>query len=155
MSDRLAVFNGGRVEQVGTPGEVYESPRNSFVAGFVGVSNIVDAELAERLTGRRQPFTIRPEKITIAGTGTPVPDGSVVVDGTVIEAAYLGMYSRYRVDIGEAVLLVASQNLDVDHGSVGAAQSTRVRLFWSLRSCRPLAQEDGAEGVRSPQAPDV
>ncbi|MDH5615341.1 MAG: ABC transporter ATP-binding protein, partial [Acidimicrobiia bacterium] len=131
MSDRLAVFNHGRVEQIGTPADVYESPRNAFVAGFVGVSNVVESAMAARLRGAPEPFTVRPEKITLSDRTVEPPDGTVSVEGTVIEATYLGMYSRYRVDVDGAVLLVASQNLDVDHSEVGAIRGKRVRLFWS------------------------
>ena len=63
MSDRLAVFNHGAVEQVGTPAEVYERPATGFVAGFVGVSNVLDGEAARAIAGDPRPFTIRPEKI--------------------------------------------------------------------------------------------
>ncbi len=65
MSDRLAVFNLGRVEQIGTPEEIYERPATAFVAGFVGASNIIDAEAAERLIGQRRAFSLRPERIRI------------------------------------------------------------------------------------------
>ncbi len=144
MSDRLAVFNHGRVEQVGTPAEVYESPRNPFVAGFVGVSNIVEGALATRLRGNPMPFTVRPEKITLSDPAIDPPEGSVFIDGTVVEATYLGMYSRYRVDVDGAVLLVAGQNLDVDHGEVGATHGRRVRLHWNSRACRPLSESPAA-----------
>ena len=149
MSDRLAVFNHGRVEQIGTPAEVYESPRNAFVAGFVGVSNVIGSAMAARLRGGPEPFTVRPEKIILSDGAVEPPEGTVSVEGTVIEATYLGMYSRYRVDVDGAVLLVASQNLDVDHGEVGAIRGKRVRLFWSERSCRPLAEAaDDDKGPR-------
>jgi putative spermidine/putrescine transport system ATP-binding protein len=65
MSDHLAVFNHGRIEQVGTPEAIYEHPASAFVAGFVGAANIVDAATAERLTGRCQAFSLRPERIRI------------------------------------------------------------------------------------------
>ena len=65
MSDRLAVFNLGRIEQIGTPEQIYERPATAFVAGFVGASNIVDAATAERLVGRRQAFSLRPERIRL------------------------------------------------------------------------------------------
>jgi putative spermidine/putrescine transport system ATP-binding protein len=71
MSDRLAVFNRGRIEQVGTPAEVYERPATGFVAGFVGVSNVLEGAAAEQVAGDRHAFTIRPEKIA---TWTP-PSG--------------------------------------------------------------------------------
>ncbi len=148
MSDRLAVFNHGRVEQVGTPAEVYESPHNAFVAGFVGVSNVVEGELAERLRRAPGAFTVRPEKIALGDPGPPAPTEGISIEGTVVEATYLGMYSRYRVDVGGALLTVASQNLDVDHGTVGASVGRRVRLTWPERACRPLAQETTGDPVR-------
>jgi len=138
MSDRLAVFNEGAVEQVGTPAEVYENPSNAFVAGFVGVSNVIAGTAALRLRGSADAFTVRPEKITLGQPADLVPSGWIAADGEVIEATYLGMYSRYRVDIGDTVLVVASQNLDVDHGAVGATVGTRVRLSWQEKSSRPL-----------------
>ena len=73
MSDRLAVFNHGKVEQVGTPTEVYENPRNAFVAGFVGTSNVISGPLAQRIVGSSKPFTVRPEKISYRGASQPSP----------------------------------------------------------------------------------
>ena len=58
---RIAVFNHGRVEQVGSPAEVYERPATAFVAGFIGVSNVLDGEVAARITGSPQAFTVRPD----------------------------------------------------------------------------------------------
>ena len=75
MSDRLAVFNHGRVEQVGTPSDVYENPRNAFVAGFVGTSNVMSGTLAERIMGSPAPFTVRPEKISIEEPAVSSPVG--------------------------------------------------------------------------------
>ena len=72
MSDRLAVFSRGHIEQVGTPAEVYERPATAFVAGFVGVSNVLEGEAARAITGVDHAFTIRPEKIAIVG---PEDDG--------------------------------------------------------------------------------
>ena len=69
MSDRLAVFNVGRVEQVGSPAEVYERPATAFVAGFIGVSNVLDGEPAARITGSQHAFTVRPEKIALRADG--------------------------------------------------------------------------------------
>jgi putative spermidine/putrescine transport system ATP-binding protein len=118
MSDRLAVFNDGRIEQVGTPAEVYEHPQTEFVAGFVGVSNVLERD------GRR--ITIRPEKIRMsderAGEGEP---------GTVREVVYVGMVTRYVVDLdagGE--LVVVRQNLETSSQEALAEQGKRVRLSW-------------------------
>ena len=63
MSDRIAVFNRGRIEQVGAPADVYERPATRFVAGFVGTSNLLTGAAAEAIVGRRGTFTVRPEKI--------------------------------------------------------------------------------------------
>ncbi len=139
MSDRLAVFNQGRVEQVGTPGDVYENPRNEFVAGFVGVSNIVAGGLAARLIGSEAAFTVRPEKIELLGGDAPSGPGRCVVEGTVVDATYLGAFTRYRVALPETILMVVSQNLDARHRDVSAMVGRSVRLAWDQDSCRPLA----------------
>ena len=72
MSDRLAVFNRGRIEQVGTPADVYERPATAFVAGFVGTSNLLRGEAARTIVGTDGTFTVRPEKIHLGEPGTPV-----------------------------------------------------------------------------------
>jgi putative spermidine/putrescine transport system ATP-binding protein len=122
MSDRLAVFNGGRIEQVGPPSEVYERPANLFVAGFVGVSNVLERE------GRR--FTVRPEKIRILGEGEPV-EGLHVEGGSVSDVSYAGMITRLRVELdagGE--LQVVRQNLETSSEDVLEEQGRSVRLGW-------------------------
>src|SRR5690606_32486335 len=73
MSDRLAVFNHGRIEQVGAPADIYEHPATAFVAGFVGVSNLLEGEVARAIIGSPAAFSIRPEKILIASPAAPVP----------------------------------------------------------------------------------
>jgi putative spermidine/putrescine transport system ATP-binding protein len=141
MSDRLAVFNNGKVEQVGTPSEVYESPRNAFVAGFVGTSNVVTGALAEQIMGSARPFTVRPEKIAIREPGSPIDEGSYGIDGMVTEAIYLGMYTRFRVEVDDAVVLeVASQNAAVDRAEAAEQVGRRVALRWKKTSCRPLEE---------------
>src|ERR1051325_7201174 len=82
MSDRLAVFNLGKIEQIGTPAEVYECPTTGFVAGFVGTSNLISGALAEKLTGSAQTFSIRPEKIRITDVGESITPDMCSVAGT-------------------------------------------------------------------------
>jgi putative spermidine/putrescine transport system ATP-binding protein len=118
MSDRLAVFNEGGIEQLGTPAEVYEHPQTEFVAGFVGVSNIVERD------GRR--ITIRPEKIRMTDES-----GGAGEAGTVREVVYVGMVTRYVVDLdagGE--LVVVRQNLETSSQEALSEQGKRVRLSW-------------------------
>jgi len=131
MSDRIAVFNHGQSEQVGTPAEIYEHPATSFVAGFVGVSNLVSGEAARRLTGDAETFSIRPEKIRLSDPGVDVPPGMCAADGVVRDVIYLGLYTRYLVglDLGED-LVVIQQNLDATSMDVLAARGRKVRLLW-------------------------
>ncbi|MBI3975507.1 MAG: ABC transporter ATP-binding protein [Armatimonadetes bacterium] len=131
MSDRLAVFNNGRVEQVGAPAEVYEHPATDFVAGFVGVSNLVSGETARAITGSPETFTIRPEKILMHEPDAAIEDGLCWIDGRVRDVVYLGPHTRYRVDLdagGE--LTVTQQNVDSTSLDVQAARGRRVRLVW-------------------------
>ncbi len=140
MSDRLAVFNRGRVEQVGRPAEVYENPATAFVADFVGVSNLVEGDLARRLSGSAQTFTVRPEKIRLRPPGEAVAAEVCSVDGRIHDVVYLGMHTRYRVEIEPDVLFcVVEQNLAASSGEVQALRGRDVRLVWPRAMNRPVA----------------
>jgi len=124
MSDRIAVFNRGGVEQVGTPAEVYERPATEFVADFVGVSNIIERD------GRR--FTIRPEKIRMLGGDEAPADPSSTERGHVEEVLYLGPVTRYRVRLdGGGTLVVVRQNLESTSEQVRTEQGRAVTLAWA------------------------
>ena len=141
MSDRLAVFNQGRIEQLGTPAEVYERPLSPFVAGFVGTSNLVQPALARALTGTDVTFSIRPEKIRIGPPDAPVPPGMCSAIGRVRDVVYLGMYTRYLVELdGGGDLTAMSQNVDATSSQVQATRGSRVRLFWPQELNRPLSR---------------
>lgn len=131
MSDRLAVFNRGRIEQLGTPAELYERPATAFVAGFVGTSNLLRGEAAKTLVGEEGLFTVRPEKIRMAERGAAVADDEVGADGTIRNVVYLGPDTRYIValDAGSD-LVVTQQNLHTSSMEVLAAQGQPVRLVW-------------------------
>ncbi len=123
MSDRLAVFNEGRIEQVGAPAEVYEHPASEFIAGFVGVSNVLERD------GRR--FTVRPEKIRLLGEGEDPGPGFGVEAGRIRDVVYVGAITRFHVELdagGE--LTVVSQNLESGSSEVLERQGSRVRLAW-------------------------
>jgi putative spermidine/putrescine transport system ATP-binding protein len=123
MSDRLAVFRDGRIEQVGTPADVYERPTSEFVAGFVGVSNVLQRD------GRR--FTVRPEKIRLLADGDQPAPGSVVEEGRIREVVYVGMVTRYIVDLERGgSLTVVRQNLETTSTDVVEARGRPVRLEW-------------------------
>jgi putative spermidine/putrescine transport system ATP-binding protein len=142
MSDRIAVFNHGRVEQVGTPADLYEHPATLFVAGFVGVSNLIRGEVARSVTGSPQMFTVRPEKIRLAVPGTPVPEGMCSVEGRIRDVVYLGMHTRYLVELdGGTDLTVIQQNLDSTSMDVLGARGRPVRLIWHSSLNRPIAAQ--------------
>lgn len=139
MSDRIAVFSAGHIEQIGTPAEIYEHPATTFVAGFVGTSNLVRSDVAEKLTGTAQTFSIRPEKIRMVEINTPVQNGWTAVQGTVREVVYLGMFTRYTVAIdGGGELTVVRQNLDETSMDVLSAEGKRVQLTWQRAFDRVL-----------------
>ena len=137
MSDRIAVFNHGRIEQVGTPAEVYEHPSTRFVAGFVGTSNLLDGAAAVAVIGREGTFTVRPEKIRLAELdgaadgAAVVAEGEMSADGTIRDVQYVGSDTRYLValDAG-AELHVTEQNLTTTSMDALAARGRRVRLVW-------------------------
>jgi putative spermidine/putrescine transport system ATP-binding protein len=144
MSDRIAVFNRGRIEQIGSPADLYEHPATPFVAGFVGVSNLMVGPLAVSLTGSADTFAIRPEKIQILPAGSKPPEGRVTVEGQIREVVYLGMITRYLVAIdGGHELTVIEQNRDTTSMEVLAARGQRVLLAWDSQHHRRLAPEAG------------
>ncbi len=142
MSDRLAVFNEGRIEQLGVPAEVYEHPANEFVAGFVGVSNIVERD------GER--FTIRPEKVHILHEADSAADGLHVEPGHVRDVAYIGAVTRYIVDLdGGGEIQVVRQNLEMSSQEALEQRGRRVRVAWRGEHAYaiPDSQEQPEEGM--------
>ena len=100
MSDRIAVFSQGRIDQIGSPAEIYEQPANEFVAAFVGISNLVERD------GRR--FTVRPEKIRLLEEGEQPAPGEHAERGTIREVLYAGSITRYTVELdhGDEIVVV-------------------------------------------------
>jgi putative spermidine/putrescine transport system ATP-binding protein len=139
MSDRLAVFNAGRIEQIGAPAEVYERPASRFVAGFVGTSNLVSGAAAETILGRTGTFTIRPEKIRLAPPGDQPGPAEVAADGRISDVIYVGPDTRYHValDAGPE-LMVTQQNLHTSSMEALAAQGRVVRLIWDRQHALPV-----------------
>jgi putative spermidine/putrescine transport system ATP-binding protein len=122
MSDRIAVFNQGRIEQVGTPEEVYERPATPFVSGFVGTSNVLERE------GRR--FTIRPEKVRLLEAGES-RDGLVIERGVISNIAYAGPITRYEVELDAGGKLQAvRQNYETSSAQVLEQRGQAVDVGW-------------------------
>ena len=139
MSDRLAVFNRGRIEQVGTPAEVYERPATAFVAGFVGTSNLLSGSVAERIVGQAGTFTVRPEKIRLAEPEDPVAEDESTALGRIKNVVYLGPDTRYIValDAGSD-LVVVQQNLTTSSMDALATKDRAVRLVWKRQHNFPV-----------------
>ena len=123
MSDRIAVFNEGRIEQVGPPAQVYEHPLTEFVAGFVGVSNLLKRD--------GHSLSVRPEKIRILDDGAQPEPGAHVESGKIREVVYAGMATRYIVELdGGGELTVVVQNLETTSAQALEARGKTVRLQW-------------------------
>jgi putative spermidine/putrescine transport system ATP-binding protein len=128
MSDRIAVFSEGRIEQVGTPGEIYERPANGFVAGFVGTSNTI--------VRNGHTYMVRPEKIRMLAAGE---EDAGAVRGVVREVVYLGSVTRYVVETDQGETLVAlRQNLDTSAEKSLAEKGRAVRLAWRAQDASAL-----------------
>jgi putative spermidine/putrescine transport system ATP-binding protein len=138
MSDRIAVFNDGRIEQVATPADLYEHPATEFVAGFVGTSNILERD------GER--FTIRPEKIYIGPETEPARDGFTNETGLIREVVYLGPVTRYIVELDRGGRLVAvRQNLETSSQDALKQRGNRARLQWRPNHTFDLTQRRDAD----------
>ncbi|NIM41745.1 MAG: ATP-binding cassette domain-containing protein [Hydrogenophaga sp.] len=128
MSDRIGVFNNGRLEQVGAPSAIYNQPATRFVAEFVGAANVLDGPRAQSLTGLSSAM-LRPERIHL------VDEAGAQVQGTVVDAMYFGAFSRLRVDCGGEALAV---DLSPEQHPLLPAPGTRVGLRWAADAVHPL-----------------
>jgi putative spermidine/putrescine transport system ATP-binding protein len=140
LSDRIAVFGAGRIEQVGTPAEIYERPATPFVAGFVGASNLIEDDLAVRIIGERGRFMIRPEKIRIVGVLDPVGSDDCTAVGTIRDVVYLGAQTVYIVTVAaDRTLSVVAQNFDATATDAQAQKGRDVRLVWQRNQTMTLS----------------
>ncbi len=149
MSDRVAVLDRGRIEQVGSPIELYERPATEFVAGFIGVSNLIDRE-GERLT-------VRPEKVHLLLDELDAPPpGAHLEHGVVAEVVYLGVVTRYLVELdGGGRLVAVRQNLETAASDVFTVRGRRVRVAWRPEQAfRIGASASGSDARRTGTAAD-
>ena len=127
MSDRIAVFDKGKIQQLDRPAAIYEKPTNEFVAGFVGVSNLISGSAAQTLLGKSGTFTLRPEKIQISQSSGAA--------GTIKEIEYLGPATRFIVDLEAGVrLVVLKQNSEESASDVMSMRGKKVNLAWDKES---------------------
>ena len=134
MSDRIAVFNNGAVEQVGTPVDVYERPATPFVSGFVGISNVLARG------GRR--FTIRAEKVRLLRDGDS-HDGLVVERGVIRNVAYAGPVTRYEVELeGGGELQAVRQNVETSSVQELSQRGQSVEIGWLPEHAVPVGGDE-------------
>ena len=136
MSDRVAVFNRGQLEQVDSPRVLYERPQTVFVASFVGTANIVRAEVARRWTGRDQPVAIRPEHVRL---GAPSAASEIGASGTLVDVQFHGATSRLTLeaDVGTLTVSVASRA----EGGAAALVGDAIEVSWPRAAMIELAAE--------------
>jgi putative spermidine/putrescine transport system ATP-binding protein len=124
MSDRIAVFNQGKIEQIGTPREVYENPSSAFVASFLGVSNLISGPSAVELFGSPQTINVRPERIRLHKENAKVSAGDIGVKATITDVAYTGANTLYVLEAVDGLRLIATrlneelpgQDIDLESG---------------------------------------
>ena len=109
MSDRIAVFNAGKIEQIGAPREVYESPRSAFVASFLGVSNLISGASAKSLFGSEELFNIRPERIKLSSENSQLASDELGVVATITDVAYTGANTLYVLESESGLRLIATR----------------------------------------------
>ena len=109
MSDRIAVFNEGSIEQIGTPQEVYERPQTKFVASFLGVSNIFSGQSAQDIFGASTMVNVRPERIKLVPADTPLRGDEAGVVGTIIEASYIGATTIFLIQTQSGHRVIATR----------------------------------------------
>jgi putative spermidine/putrescine transport system ATP-binding protein len=130
MSDRIAVFNQGGVEQIGTPAEVYERPATRFVSGFVGASNVLERD------GRR--FTIRPEKVRLLRPGDS-RQGLVTERGVIRGVAYAGSVTRYEVELeAGGALQAVRQNYETSSTEALEQRGQQIEVGWLPEQAVPV-----------------
>jgi putative spermidine/putrescine transport system ATP-binding protein len=129
MSDRVAVFNQGRIEQLATARELYTQPRTAFVARFVGGANVFEGELASKLSGRPGAFAVRSESVRVLSLNEPMPPHSMTAEATVLDVQYHGATSRWQLKLDSEEIVAATRPAGESLGSV-PEPGQRIRLAW-------------------------
>jgi putative spermidine/putrescine transport system ATP-binding protein len=137
MSDRIAVLSNGRIEQVGTPLEVYERPQTDFVAGFIGISNLIERD------GRH--MTIRPEKIRLLADGEEPPPGARVETGRIRDVVYVGVLTRYIIALDAGGELVVARQNEQAPAAIHDIGKTPARIAWLPDQTITIKQGEDAD----------
>jgi putative spermidine/putrescine transport system ATP-binding protein len=131
MSDRIAVFDKGKIQQIDKPAKIYEMPQNKFVADFVGISNLISGAAAQTILGKSGTYTVRPEKISLGAANPSATSAS----GVIKEVEYLGPATRFLVELDAGISLVALRQNTVESSlDVEALRNTKTTLSWDKTS---------------------
>jgi len=143
MSDRVAVFNHGGIEQVGTPQEIYDRPATAFVARFVGGANVLGPDEARACSGTRGTFAIRPENVRLLAPGEERLEGWCCIDGEVVALQFLGASTRYQLTVpsGTVFSVLQAHGERPANGANDIRPGTRVRAGWQRADMHPLPEE--------------
>jgi len=133
MSDRVAVFNRGRIEQLATPRELYTQPRTAFVARFVGGANVFGGELASKLAGNAGAFAVRSESVRVLSLHVPAPADFMATEATVLDVQYHGATLRWQLRLENGEIVAATRSAAEDLGS-SVQGGQRVRIAWPRES---------------------
>ena len=139
MSDRIAIFNHGRIEQIGSPTDLYEHPHTRFVATFMGTSNVIEGDAARAITGQATAFAVRPEKIRLFTPDSEVGNGSCTALGVVERVTYLGMHTRFTVKVAQGNELIVVRQNDEAASDERWQAGDPVRLVWPQAANNPLS----------------
>ncbi|MFC5337507.1 ABC transporter ATP-binding protein [Leucobacter denitrificans] len=139
LSDRVAVFNNGKIEQVGSPREVYEFPETEFVARFLGITNIIPSATAARFFGSSELHSLRPERVELADPTTPLETDEIALGGTIAEIVYAGAHTRYLVDVEDGVRYISEkQNRHTPRTEASLRRGDTVSLRFQKTHATPI-----------------
>lgn len=150
LSDRVAVFNNGKIEQVGSPREVYEFPQTEFVAKFLGTTNLLPADISGDLLGEACVHSVRPERVNLVDPTAPLEHGSVSLSGTIAEAVYAGPNTKYLVDTDRGVRVIAEKHNSHTPSTTALVQrGDRVNVSFRLDHATPIPGSASSTSARS------
>lgn len=152
LSDRVAVFNNGKIEQVGSPREVYEFPQTEFVATFLGITNLLTGSTAERILGVSTPHSVRPERVRLVDPTAPLEPGQIAIAGSVLETVYAGAHTRYLVETESGARFISEQqNTHTPRTDLSVRRGDAV----SVRFARDHAVEVPGTAAQTPVAEPI
>lgn len=146
LSDRIAVYNNGNIEQVGSPREVYEFPQTEFVARFLGITNLLTPDISERLLGTRTPHSLRPERLQLQDPAYVMSPDEIGLPGRISETSYAGPHTKYIIETDQGIRLVAEKhNIHTPRTDASVQRGDRVLALFHRDHATPIAPAPSIE----------